>query len=56
MTLNAPTLALQESQKEKKERNDQPEKIFEEMISENFYNMGKETVNQVSKHRESQEG
>jgi len=40
----------------RRKRNDQPEKIFEEMIDENFHNMGKETVNQVSKHRESQEG
>ena len=29
------------------ERDKGPEKIFEEIIAENFPNMGKETVNQV---------
>ena len=34
-----------------------PEKIFEEIIAENFLNMGKEIVIQVSrKHRRSQAG
>ena len=32
------------------------EKIFEEIIVENFPNMGKEIVNQVRKHRESHTG
>ena len=33
-----------------------PEKIFEDIIAENFLNMGKKIVNQVQKHTESQEG
>ena len=33
-----------------------PEKISEEVIAENFPNMGKEIVNQVQKHKVSQEG
>ena len=36
------TFALWESQKEKREKG--PEKIFEEIIAENFLNLGKETV------------
>ena len=44
--LNAPTFTLLGSQKEKRERKDN-EKIFEEIIAENFPNMGKEIVNQV---------
>ena len=44
--IKQPTFALSRSQKEKGERKD-PEKIFEEIIAENFPNMGKETVNQV---------
>ena len=36
------------------EREKEPEKIFEEIIAENFPNTGKETVNQVKK--ESQTG
>ena len=38
-------LALQGSQKEKREKG--PQKTFEEIIAENFPNMGKETVTQV---------
>ena len=38
---------------EKKKRTD---KIFEEIIVENFPNMGKEIVNQVQKHREYHTG
>ena len=41
---------------EGEEREKGPEKIFEEIIAENFPNMGKETVNQVQEHRESQAG
>ena len=41
-----PTFTLSGYQKEKGERKD-PEKIFEEIIAENFPNMGKEIVNQV---------
>ena len=44
-TLNAPTFELQGSQKKKRKR--RTEKIFEEIIVENFPNMGKEMVNQV---------
>ena len=32
------------------------EKIFEEIIVENFPNMGKEIVNRVQEHRESHTG
>ena len=32
------------------------EKIFEDIIAENFLNMGKKIVNQAQKHTESQEG
>ena len=35
------------SQKKKKKRETGPEKTFEEIIVENFPNMGKETVNHV---------
>ena len=35
------------SQKENREREKGPEKIFEEIIAEHFLNMGKEIVNQV---------
>ena len=42
--LNAPTFELQGFQKKKKKGT---EKIFEEIIIENFPNMGKEIVNQV---------
>ena len=45
-TLNAPTFELQGSQKEKRERKG-PEKIFEEIIVENFPDMGKEIATQV---------
>ena len=41
-TLNTPTFELQGCQKKKG-----TEKIFEEIIVENFPNMGKEIVNQV---------
>ena len=34
---------------EKREKG--PEKIFEDIIAENFPNMGKEIVNQVQEHR-----
>ena len=43
-TLNTPTFDLYGSQKKKKKGT---EKIFEEIIVENFPNMGKEIVNQV---------
>ena len=39
-TLNAPTFTLYGSQKKEK-REKGPEKIFEEIITENFPNMGK---------------
>ena len=49
--LNAPTCALQGSQGEER-REKRPEEIFEEIIAENFPNMGKEIVNQVQEaHR-----
>ena len=32
---------------EREERRKEPEKIFEDIISENFHNMGKKTVTQV---------
>ena len=38
------------------ERQKEPEKIFEEIIAENFPNMGKEIINQVRKRRESEAG
>ena len=41
-TLNAPTLALQGSQKQEREKG--PGKIFEEVIAESFPNMGKEII------------
>ena len=44
--LNAPTFELYRSQK-KKSKKEGTEKIFEEIIVENFPNMGKEIVNQV---------
>ena len=43
--LNTATFKLQGSQKRKKKKG--TEKIFEELIIENFPNMGKEIVNQV---------
>ena len=46
-TLNAPTLALQMSQKEKREKG--PEKIFEKIITEKFPDMGKEIINKLQK-------
>ena len=39
---------------EGEEREKGPEKIFEEIIVENFPNMGKEIATQVQEHRESQ--
>ena len=47
---------LKNKQAEGDEREKGPEKIFEERIPENFPNMGKEIVNQVQKHKVSQEG
>ena len=41
---------------EGEEREKGPEKIFEEIIAENFPNLGKETVTKSRKHRESQGG
>ena len=42
---------------EGEERDKGSEKIFEEIIAENFPNMGKDIVNQVQeKHRQSQAG
>jgi len=38
---------------QEKEREQGPEKVFEEIIAENFLNMGKEIVNQV---QEAQRG
>ena len=38
---------------EGEERKKGPEKIFEEVIAENFPNMGKETVNQVQKESQT---
>ena len=38
---------------EGKEREKVAEKIFEEIITENFPNVGKEVVNQVQENRES---
>ena len=43
--LNVPTFALQGSQKKRKKK--RPQKIFEEIIAESFFNMRKEIVNQV---------
>jgi len=45
--LNTPTFELQASQRKKKKGNVLTEKIFEEIIVENFPNMGKDIVNQV---------
>ena len=42
---NVPTFELQESQKEEKKKGN--EKIFEEIIVEDFPNMEKEIINQV---------
>ena len=41
---------------EREDREKGPEKIFEEIIVENFSNMGKEIVTQVGKCREFQAG
>ena len=41
---------------EGEEREKRPEKIFEEIIVENFPNMGKEIATQARKHRESHTG
>ena len=41
---------------EEEEKNKRSEKIFEEIIDENFPNMGKEIVNQVQEGRESHTG
>ena len=41
---------------EEEEKKKGTEKIFEEIIVENFPNMGKEIVNQVQEHRESHTG
>ena len=47
---DAPTFALEGSQKEKREKG--PQKIFDKIIAENFPNMGKKTVTQVQEvHR-----
>ena len=46
-TLNAPTFALQGSEGEEIESETEFEKLFEEIIAENFPNMGKETLTQV---------
>ena len=45
--LNTPTFELQASQRKKKKGNVLTEKIFEEIIVENFPNMGKEIIDQV---------
>ena len=44
-TLNALTFTLYGSQKEKREKG--PEKVFEEIVTENFTKLEKEIVNQV---------
>ena len=44
-TLNALTFTLYGSQKEKREKG--PEKVFEEIVTENFTKLEKEVVNQV---------
>ena len=44
--LNRPTFTLQ-GPRRKREREKGPEKLFEEIITENFLNMGKKIVNQV---------
>ena len=44
-TLNELTFTLYGSQKEKREKG--PEKVFEEIVAENFTKLGKEIVNQV---------
>ena len=41
---------------EEEEKKKGSEKIFEEIIVENFPSMGKEIATQVQKHRESQAG
>ena len=41
---------------EEEEKKKGSEKIFEEIIVENFPNMGKEIVNQSRKHKESHTG
>ena len=41
---------------EEEEKKKGTEKIFEEIIVENFPNMGKEIVNEARKHRESHTG
>ena len=41
---------------EEEEKKKGTEKIFEEIIVENFPNMGRETVNQVQEHKESHTG
>ena len=41
---------------EEEEKKKGTEKIFEEVIVENFPNMGKEIVNEARKHRESHTG
>ena len=46
-TLNIPTFSLWGSRGEEWEKG--PEKIFEELITENFPNMGKEIVSRVQK-------
>ena len=53
--LNTPTFALQGSQKEKRERERRHKKIFEEIIAENFPNIGREII-KYRKKRESQAG
>ena len=42
--------------REGEQREKGPDKIFEEVIVENFPNMGKEIATQVSKHSESHTG
>ena len=53
MTLNAPTFALQQSQKQKREEG--PEKTFEEIRAKNFTNTEKEIVNQVQETQRSRQ-
>ena len=53
-TLNTPICAYRSSRR-RREREKRPEKISEEIIAENFPNMGKETL-KSRKHKESHTG